>query len=434
MVNEILIFTPKKTNRLVYTFRHVFEYRMKSSFRLTQDPETFRVYQGSKLNYSSIKLEQVPQVIPSNILFEKRLQQPLVEIEEHDGLKLLFANGTKHLHHDVFGAVFYLLSRYEEYFPFRKDEHDRFSAKHSLATKHDFVTKPLVDHYLIRLASWLNSSLQTDVFIPSQEFKHVITLDVDQLYLYKAKGLARTVLSLAKAGIKDQEDFSKRTSTLFVNKPDPIDLYAEFLDAAKSKELETILFFQVGDSTRFDINNPAHLPSIKSKINELSLRTKIGIHPSYFSSENEEMMTREFGRFNAVSSMKLYRNRQHYLRFKIPQTLRWLEELGITEEYSMAFADQNGFRASTAFPFVFYDLEQDEATNVTVHPTCFLDITSVRNCSNQEQSINELTALYNEVKQVGGHFITVWHAEVLRGFDVPFASQPLYDHLLEHLV
>jgi len=52
----------------------------------------------------------------------------------------------------------------------------------------------------------------------------------------------------------------------------------------------------------------------------------------------------------------------------------------------------------------------------------------------QEQSINELTALYNEVKQVGGHFITVWHAEVLRGFDVPFASLPLYEHLLEHLV
>jgi hypothetical protein len=434
MEHEILIFTPKKTNRLVYTLRHVFEYRMKSSFRLTQDPEAFRIYQGSKLNYSSIKIEDFPQVIPSNILFEKRLQQPQVDIEEHDGLQLLFANATKDLHHDVLGAVFYLLSRYEEYFPFRKDEHDRFCAKQSLANKHDFVTKPLVDHYIIRFASWLNSSLQIEAFKPSQDFKHVITLDVDQLYMYKAKGLARTVLSLAKAGIKDQEDFSKRTSTLFVGKPDPIDLYDEFLDAAKSKELETILFFQVGDSTRFDINNPVHLPRIKSKINELSLRTKIGIHPSYFTSENEEMMTREFGRFNAVSSMKLYRSRQHYLRFKIPQTHRWLEELGITEEYSMAFADENGFRASTAFPFVFYDLEQDESTNVTVHPTCFLDITSVRNCSNQEQSINELTALYNEVKQVGGHFITVWHAEVLKGFDVPLPSQPLYDHLLEHLV
>ena len=79
-------------------------------------------------------------------------------------------------------------------------------------------------------------------------------------------------------------------------------------------------------------------------------------------------------------------------------------------------------------------MEQDEATNITVHPTCFLDITAVRNCSSQEQSINELTALYYEVKQVGGHFITVWHPEVLKGFDVPLPSQPLYDHLLEHLV
>jgi hypothetical protein len=142
-------------------------------------------------------------------------------------------------------------------------------------------------------------------------------------------------------------------------------------------------------------------------------------------------MQREFGRFNAVSNMKLFRSRQHYLRFQIPSTFRALEELGVSEEYSMAYTDDNGFRASTCFPYPFFDLSKDEVTALTIHPTCFLDITSVRNAVDLSSAKRELTEIYNEVKAVGGHMITVWHPEVLNGYDVPFGSRELYVHLLD---
>lgn len=433
MDKAILILVSRRTNRLLYILRYVFENRLNATFEITNSKEEFLAYKGVRLNYSPERIQGELQIIPSTILFEKRLQESQVEVEVLNDFPLLFANNTKGLQHDVFGAIFYLITRYEEYMPFRKDEHGRFSSSESIASKYGFLAKPIVDHYIIRFADWLNSNVAENekLFKARKGHKQVITMDVDQIFMFKAKGLARTALALAKDVVKDQKQFASRSATVFNNQKDPNDIYSEFLDAVATAKSETILFFQVGDGSRFDINNPPHLPRIKSKMNELSLKSEVGLHPSYFTSEQPEMMQREFNRFNALSNMKLFRSRQHYLRFQIPSTFRALEELGVSEEYSMAYADQNGFRSSTCFPYPFFDLTKDEVTSLTIHPTCFLDITSVRNSNSMTEAKKELEELYNEVKSVGGHMITVWHPEVLNGYDVPFGSKELYVHLLD---
>lgn len=431
MDKSILILVSRRTNRLLYILRYVFENRLRSSFEISISKEEFLAYSGFKLNFSQHRIEDVLHLIPSNILFEKRLQEPQLEVSQHAEFPLLFANNTKELGHDVLGAIFYLISRYEEYLPFRKDRHGRFPASESAASKYGFLKKPLVDLYIIRFAKWLNTGFGIEHFKARTDFKQVITMDVDQVFMFKAKGLARTALALAKDALKDQKQLSTRSATVFNNHKDPNDIYDEFLDAAATTKSETIFFFQVGDGSRFDVNNPPHLPRIKSKMNELSLKTEVGLHPSYFSSDQPEMMQREFGRFNALSNMKLFRSRQHYLRFQIPSTFRTLEELGVSDEYSMAYADDNGFRASTCFPYPFFDLFKDEVTALTIHPTCFLDITSVRSASDISIAKKELEEIYNEVIAAGGHMITVWHPEVLNGYDVPFGSRELYVHLLD---
>lgn len=40
----------------------------------------------------------------------------------------------------------------------------------------------------------------------------------------------------------------------------------------------------------------------------------------------------------------------------------------------MQYADAAGFRASTAFPFRFYDLGDEQQTPLTVHPVCLSEI------------------------------------------------------------
>ncbi|WP_197466416.1 hypothetical protein, partial [Oleiphilus sp. HI0080] len=49
---------------------------------------------------------------------------------------------------DLFGTIFFMLSRFEELVSPERDQHDRFPAKASLAYKYGFLERPIVDEYV----------------------------------------------------------------------------------------------------------------------------------------------------------------------------------------------------------------------------------------------------------------------------------------------
>ena len=69
-------------------------------------------------------------------------------------------------------------------------------------------------------------------------------------------------------------------------------------------------------------------------------------------------------------------SRQHFIRFTLPDTYRQLINAGIKEEFSMGYGSVNGFRASVALPFYWFDLEKNEATSLLVYLFCFMDANS----------------------------------------------------------
>jgi hypothetical protein len=191
-------------------------------------------------------------------------------------------------------------------------------------------------------------------------------------------------------------------------------------------------FFQVGESSRFDNNNPVYLPLVRNSIHEISLKANIGLHPSYFTSDDQELLATELERLKRITNQEIQHSRQHYLRFNLPNTYRWLENIGVSNEYSMGFADINGFRAGTAYPFRFYDLGREEYLGLTVHPLIFMDLLSVRNNDSIDSCIDEIICLVESMSSTGGVFSTTWHPEALIGFDVPMASMPLLDYCLQN--
>ncbi len=65
--------------------------------------------------------------------------------------------------------------------------------------------------------------------------------------------------------------------------------------------------------------------------------------------------------------------RFHELRVRYPETLRWLEQIGIQEEWSCGWNHHLGFRAGCALPFQPYDLERERPFRLWVYPFAAMD-------------------------------------------------------------
>jgi hypothetical protein len=88
----------------------------------------------------------------------------------------------------------------------------------------------------------------------------------------------------------------------------------------------------------------------------------------------------------------------------------------------MGYGSINGFRASIATSYYWFDLKREEKTKLLIHPFCFMDANSYyeENLS-PEAALEELMQFYNATKSVNGTLITIWHNNFL-GADEEFAG------------
>ncbi|MBK6586640.1 MAG: hypothetical protein IPG26_07365 [Coprothermobacter sp.] len=89
---------------------------------------------------------------------------------------------------DIFGSVFFMLSRYEEAVVKEKDVHGRFPTKESVAYKGGFINRPLVDEYVEILWACLKA-LWPRVERKRRSYRLLLTHDVDHPFCRLRKEL-----------------------------------------------------------------------------------------------------------------------------------------------------------------------------------------------------------------------------------------------------
>ena len=76
----------------------------------------------------------------------------------------------------------------------------------------------------------------------------------------------------------------------------------------------------------------------------------------------------------------------------------------------MGYGSINGFRASVASPFYWYDLGKEQTTYLLLYPFCYMEANSFHEQKfTSEQALEEMRHYNNEVKKVNGTLITIWH-------------------------
>ncbi len=379
-------------------------------FQITESIEVFSEFSGAKISYhNGYKGTSSIAIIPSGLLSDTGVKQIELNFGKISEMPVLFRNESA-FGFDVLSAVFYMLSRYEEYLSFQPDVHGRFPARCSAAVSHNFIQVPVADLWVEHLRLALLKEFPGIELLQSQ-FESILTYDIDQAFKYLGKAWLRSLGGI----VKDLSTFSfsnvmDRLKVMVGNKKDPWDSYSDVMMCNKDSESKSIFFFPAGSRSNYDKNFQPDQPFVSKLIQFLKDSTEIGLHPSYYSSENPELFAVEKKKLEKATGSEIASSRQHFLKFKLPDTYRSLIECGITKDFSMTFPETPGFRAGTARPFYFYDLKNESATLLQLFPSCCMDSTFIHYCNTTpDAALEEMKYFLRTVFENKGVFIPIFH-------------------------
>ena len=414
MVNRKLrIYSPSITPRLEYVAGVIFTSVLGIDYEITDDRR--KIGTGPSVFYSDEKVKDQFVIRPSGLLAASGVTPLVPDVTNIGDMPVLFASEGTHFPFDIFSAAFYMLSRYEEYLPFTNDAHGRFPGSQSLAYRGGFLQMPVVDIWARFLAVALVKRYPV-ITIRHNDFSSLLTVDVDQPFAYKSRGFLRSMGGLVKGITGTGAKPADRIRTMTGEKDDPYDTFGYIDEQVKIHGCKTLYFFPTGDQGPYD-HNPHHRDhDYVTVIRKYDSIAGSGLHPSYRSAGRPKVLKMEADRYRHITGHNPENARQHWLLLSMPHTYQAYENAGIRNDYTMGFADEPGFRAGIARPFLFYDLSREKITGLTVVPFQLMDGTLRQYMHlTPGAAIKVVRTITEATRNVGGHFVSVWHNTSLTG-------------------
>lgn len=408
--DTVLIYSTTSGARVQYAAEVLLHSILGLKWSLTCDLREFDLWRGARINYSRDSLTSNEVFIPADgFLLNQGITEFSPDYIIHEGLTALFPNDRMEgdLPFDLLAMTFYLATRYEEYLPFEADQHGRFSARQSISSQLGFLQQPILHQWGQRLAGILQEKFPALV-VPPVKFQIELTYDIDHAWAYRNKGWARAIGSWIKDLMTGNFKIAGDKLAVLVGRhKDPFDVFDQLMELPAG----TRFFFLLGDWGTFDKNIPWQNDEFQKLIQRIAARFSVGIHPSYQSQQKGlPQLEKEISRLHQITGERVIQSRQHFLLLRFPDTYRRLLELGIQHDFSLGYADQPGFRAGLATPFLWYDLEKEEVTKLLLHPFQVMDVTLREYLHlSPSQGLAMIQQLKSEVEATGGIFCTLWH-------------------------
>lgn len=279
---------------------------------------------------------------------------------------------------DIFASAFFMLTRWEEHCNPCRDEHGRFSAKDSIALKHGFLHRPVVNEYAETLWNMMKF-LGFECKRQHTDFQPVLTHDVDILE-------SNPRLKSAVGDILFRHDFGLAKSR-FATREDPVDTFGFLMTQSERIGRKSTFFLMASDYRQGKTGNYLKTKRFARLIEEIAARGhKIGFHAGFGTSYGSATCKRELDDLRKATGRDISDSRQHFLEMQVPETLRILESCGITTDYTLGYHDHEGFRCGTGNEFPVFDFLNRKTLGIRELPLVIMDGTlkSSRNLSPEE--------------------------------------------------
>ena len=343
--------------------------------------------------------------------------------------QLLESRETSVIPADIIASSFFMLSRYEEVVINERDRFDRFPAQASISYKAGILQRPVVNEYIDLLWDTL-LALKGD-FVRAypwgeKSFALCLTHDIDRIRLYaNPKHILGT---LWRVGIKRGDlrgglgAIRDAFGTWLGLRIDPYDTFERLMALEAELDIKATYFFMSGGRTAYD--NRYHISKLGSVLRELrKAGHEIGLHASFDSYRDEDRLRDEKQKLENVLSNTALGSRQHYLRWETPTTWTSLVRAGFYYDTTLGYAQSEGFRAGTCYPFNPYDVLDDQVLPIWEVPLIVMDSTLLgyRRLKTDEakEAVMQMVA---QVKRYRGVFVLLWHNSSLYDLVQPGVS------------
>jgi hypothetical protein len=397
--------------------RHIFVNILGVELDFTTKVEEFIKHTGPKITYTKQPLQNEFFIRSNEMLFEQGINDIQLTIADWEGTPCFFPTGERsNLPYDVFAASFFLISRYEEYLPHVKDIHSRFSPKDSIAYQNGFLQKPVVDIWAYKLLEALKERFE-DFEYKIKGYDFISVLDVATSHCYANRGIVRGLAGLIMDfGTFKLKRVVDRISVGLNRMKDPFDNYEELIALHKKYKVKCNFFFQFADYSKYDKNVSTNSMKFKSLIKYVADYAPVSLAASYSSFTDLELLRKEKANLEEVINRPVNSSKMRYNRVDVPETYRNLITAEFTDDYTMGYTYELGFRAGTCTEFQFYDIPLEVKQPIKVHPFAIHDYALSR-IKKDEVILQQVKKITDEVSKVNGTTIVMFSNELLGNKD-----------------
>jgi hypothetical protein len=333
-------------------------------------------------------------------------------------------SSTVELGVDVFGACFFMLSRYEERVVPVRDVYGRFPAAASIAQRSGFLGLPVADAYVDLLWAALRH-LWPALERRHREFRVALTHDVDDPLSslgrsprQRVRQLGADVLVRRDPGLMARRLRSWTRSARGDHRLDPNNTFDFLMDVSERHGLVSAFYFLATDgaASPYDPAYTVEHPWIQALMRRVHERGhEIGFHAGFDTYLDPQRTRDEFDRLRQSAERNGVRQdawggRQHYLRWENPSTWSNWDRAGLAYDTTLAYADRIGFRAGTCHEYRAFHLLERRPLRLRERPFQVMDRTVlVYMRLSPDAAGDAIMTLARECRRYAGTLSLLWH-------------------------
>jgi len=304
---------------------------------------------------------------------------------------------------DLVASAFTLLACWDERTSGERDRFGRLPYSASLFTANPAlrIEEPAVDGYVALLRGILTPRLEELGLEPlpaagwmwgdgpasggsaGARFAVALTHDLDNLWRWSPAGL----LAAARAGARavrhadapalrrEGTDVWAWLSHHLPHRTDPYWTFPEILGGEDARGVSSTFFVIARHTHRLDGAQPRQyhqrLPAVLDLL--AAARREVALHGNDGDRLGERLLREDRLRLEQQTKNPVRGMRYHYLRCLYHETLPYLEKTGFDYDSSLAFAEHEGCRCGTSFPFHPYNLAEERPLRLLELPLAVMD-------------------------------------------------------------